>query len=70
MVTGITIFVCIVVCCICLYVGYLAGCRLTAEKIIYAVGEAMLEFGIKPDLIDKVFDRGRELIKKEIGGIV
>ena len=69
MITGIKIFVCLAVWCASLYTGYLAGCRLTAEKIIYAIGEAMLEFGIKPNLVDKIMERGRDLIKKEIGGL-
>ena len=70
MTTGITVFICIVVSCGLLYIGYIVGCRRATEKLMYAIGSAMVELGIEPDLVDKVMGRAVELIRNKFKGSV
>ena len=66
MTTGITIFICIVVSCGLLYIGYLAGCKYATEKVVTSLINAMFDLKIDPKTIEGVIARGRELLKKEI----
>ena len=63
MITGIVVFICIIIMLAFLYAGYIVGVWYTAGKVAEASIEAMIDFGLDADSVKKIVNRTIEITK-------
>ena len=64
--TGIIIFLCVIVSFILFYAGYLVGVRYVLRKFSTAFVDALFDCNVDRDTIKKVIARTEELVKKSV----
>lgn len=64
--TGIVIFLCVIVSFILFYAGYFVGVRYVTHKFSTAFVDALFDSNVDRDTVKKVIARTEELVKKSV----